>query len=92
MDIISKIEIKHFRLFDGGKDQEKVHIEELGDFNIFSGANDSGKSNVLRALNLFLIMKYRQYNFVKQYFIDPMALLLLWQLQRKMSEYLNLKS
>ncbi|WDF45819.1 AAA family ATPase [Chryseobacterium sp. KACC 21268] len=53
MDIISKIEIKHFRSFDGGKDQEKVHIEELGDFNIFSGANDSGKSNVLRALNLF---------------------------------------
>lgn len=53
MDIISKIEIKHFRSFDGGKDQEKVHIEDLGDFNIFSGANDSGKSNVLRALNLF---------------------------------------
>ena len=53
MDIISKIEIKHFRSFDGGKDQEKVHIVDLGDFNIFSGANDSGKSNVLRALNLF---------------------------------------
>lgn len=53
MDIISKIEIKHFRSFDGGKDQEKVRIEDLGDLNVFSGANDSGKSNVLRALNLF---------------------------------------
>lgn len=53
MDIISKIEIKHFRSFDGGKDQEKVRIEDLGDFNVFSGANDSGKSNVLRVLNLF---------------------------------------
>ncbi|RDB07722.1 ATP-dependent nuclease [Runella aurantiaca] len=53
MDIISKIEIKHFRSFDGGKDQEKVRIEELKDINVFSGSNDSGKSNVLRALNLF---------------------------------------
>ena len=53
MDIISKIEIKHFRSFDGGKDQQKVHIEDLQDINIFSGSNDSGKSNVLRALNLF---------------------------------------
>ena len=31
MDIISKIEIKHFRSFDGGKDQAKVRIEELKD-------------------------------------------------------------
>ena len=31
MDIISKIEIKHFRSFDGGKDQPKVRIEELKD-------------------------------------------------------------
>lgn len=53
MDIIKKIEIKHFRSFDGGKDQPKVRIDDLKDFNIFSGANDSGKSNVLRALNLF---------------------------------------
>ncbi len=53
MKIIEKIEIKHFRSFDGGKDQEKVRIENLQDLNIFSGSNDSGKSNVLRALNLF---------------------------------------
>lgn len=53
MNIISKIEIKHFRSFDGGKDQEKVRIDDLKDLNVFSGSNDSGKSNVLRALNLF---------------------------------------
>lgn len=53
MDIIEKIEIKHFRSFDGGKDQTKVKIDNLKDLNIFSGANDSGKSNILRALNLF---------------------------------------
>lgn len=53
MNIIEKIEIKHFRSFDGGKDQPKVKIDNLQDLNVFSGANDSGKSNVLRALNLF---------------------------------------
>jgi AAA15 family ATPase/GTPase len=53
MNIIEKIEIKHFRSFDGGKGQPRVNIDGLGDLNIFSGANDSGKSNVLRALNLF---------------------------------------
>lgn len=53
MDIISRIEIKHFRSFDGGKDQPKVRMENLRDINVFSGSNDSGKSNVLRALNLF---------------------------------------
>lgn len=53
MIIIEKIEIKHFRSFDGGKDQVKVKIDNLKDLNVFSGANDSGKSNILRALNLF---------------------------------------
>ncbi len=53
MDIIEKIEIRYFRSFDGGQGQPNVSIEHLGDFNVFSGANDSGKSNVLRALNLF---------------------------------------
>lgn len=53
MKLIEKIEIKHFRSFDGGKLQPKVEIVELNDINIFSGANDSGKSNILRALNLF---------------------------------------
>lgn len=53
MDIIDKIEIRHFRSFDGGTGQPRVLIQDLGDLNVFSGANDSGKSNVLRALNLF---------------------------------------
>ncbi len=47
MKIIKKIEIKHFRsIFD-------QPIEELNHIVIFGGQNDSGKSNVLRALNLF---------------------------------------
>ena len=53
MDIIDRIEIKHFRSFDGGSGRPQVRIDELSDLNVFSGANDSGKSNVLRALNLF---------------------------------------
>lgn len=53
MKIIERIEIRHFRSFDSGFGQTKVEIVDLRDINIFSGANDSGKSNVLRALNLF---------------------------------------
>lgn len=53
MNIIEKIELKHFRSFDGGKGQARASIEDLKDLNVFSGANDSGKSNILRALNLF---------------------------------------
>jgi AAA15 family ATPase/GTPase len=53
MKIIENIEIRHFRSFDGGTGQSRVHIQNLGDLNVFSGANDSGKSNILRALNLF---------------------------------------
>lgn len=53
MKIIEKIEIKYFRSFDGGVGQPKVEVTNLRDINIFSGANDSGKSNILRALNLF---------------------------------------
>lgn len=53
MKIIDKIEIRHFRSFDGGVGQTKVEVIDLKDINIFSGANDSGKSNILRALNLF---------------------------------------
>jgi hypothetical protein len=53
MKVIEKIEIKYFRSFDGGRGQPKVEIMDLKDINIFSGTNDSGKSNILRALNLF---------------------------------------
>lgn len=53
MRVIEKIEIKYFRSFDGGVGQPKVEVLDLKDINIFSGANDSGKSNILKALNLF---------------------------------------
>ena len=53
MKIIEKIEIKHFRSFLGTPKSYEVNIEKLTSLNIFSGANDSGKSNILRALNLF---------------------------------------
>ena len=52
MKILEKIEIKSFRSF-GNRKVGKVNIEKLSDLNIFSGSNDSGKSNILRALNLF---------------------------------------
>lgn len=47
MKVIDKIKIRYFRSI---KEQTISKIEEV---NIFSGANDSGKSNVLKALNLF---------------------------------------
>lgn len=47
MRYIEKIEISKFRSFG-----ENVIIEPL-DYNVFSGSNDSGKSNILKALNLF---------------------------------------
>ena len=49
MKIIEKVEIKYFRSFA----DPKVEIDSLKDLNVFSGSNDSGKSNILRALNLF---------------------------------------
>lgn len=52
MKIIEKIEIKSFRSFCNKKG-DKSEIQKISDLNIFSGANDSGKSNILRALNLF---------------------------------------
>lgn len=45
-NVISKIEIDSFRSIS------KVVIE-AGNINVFSGLNDVGKSNVLKALNLF---------------------------------------
>lgn len=49
MKIIERIEIKYFRSFG----EKNVKIIDLKDLNIFSGSNDVGKSNVLKALNLF---------------------------------------
>lgn len=68
MKIIEKIEIKNFRSFG---DSEKTKIYDLNDLNIFSGANDSGKSNILRALNLFFHLDkidfYQRFVFEKDF-------------------------
>lgn len=49
MKLIEQIEIKYFRSFS----EKFVKVVDLRDLNIFSGANDVGKSNVLKAMNLF---------------------------------------
>ena len=47
MILITEIEIKNFRSI------RKCNIKKIKDFNSFFGINNSGKSNILRALNLF---------------------------------------
>ena len=47
MQLIDEIEISYFRSF------YKFKLRHLKDLNIIFGKNDSGKSNVVRALNLF---------------------------------------
>ena len=47
MKIIKKIEISYFRSV------YSVDLKNIDDLNILIGGNDSGKSNILKALNLF---------------------------------------
>ena len=47
MKLIKEVEIAYFRSF------LKEKVADVGDLNIVFGRNNSGKSNVLRALNLF---------------------------------------
>ncbi len=47
MKLIQQIKIENFRSI------EIETIQNVGEFNILVGKNSSGKSNVLRALNLF---------------------------------------
>ena len=47
MHFIDKIEIYYFRSI------YRVIIKNITDFNILTGKNDVGKSNILKALNLF---------------------------------------
>lgn len=47
MQLIDKVEVAYFR------STYKNHIENCSNVNIIFGRNDSGKSNLLRALNLF---------------------------------------
>lgn len=63
MKIIEKVEIKNFRSF-GNRKQENFELVKLQDVNIISGANDSGKSNILRALNLF----FNKHTNLKEFF------------------------
>lgn len=51
MKKISKIEIKNFRSI------KTEIVTSLSDLNVFSGCNDVGKSNVLRALDMFFNKK-----------------------------------
>ena len=51
MKLISEIEIDHFRSIKSDR------ITGLGDFTAFAGLNNSGKSNVLRALHAFFTNK-----------------------------------
>lgn len=47
MRLIEEVEISYFRSF------YKFKIRDMKDLNIIFGKNDSGKSNIVRALNLF---------------------------------------
>lgn len=47
MHLIDEVEISYFRSF------YKFKIRKMADLNVIFGKNDSGKSNVVRALNLF---------------------------------------
>ena len=51
MKYIEKVEIQYFRSLKDSK------IKDLKELNIFSGKNDSGKSNVLKAFDLFFNSK-----------------------------------
>lgn len=58
MKIIKKIKIKNFRSFTWIKSE----VVNLQDLNIFSWANDSWKSNIFRALNLFFNNEITHWN------------------------------
>jgi predicted ATPase len=47
MQLIKSIEIKYLRSI------HRLRLKHIGDLTVFSGANDVGKSNILKALNLF---------------------------------------
>ncbi|MCB9982720.1 MAG: AAA family ATPase [Rhodospirillales bacterium] len=51
MELISKLEIAYFRSI------YSATLHSCTDLNALIGGNDAGKSNILKALNLFLIMK-----------------------------------
>ena len=52
MIVVEQIEIKNFRSF-GSRVGETSKVDKISSLNILSGSNDSGKSNILRGMNLF---------------------------------------
>lgn len=54
--LISAVEIAYFRSF------YKVYISDIDKLNVFFGENDTGKSNVMRAINLFFNGEIDDYN------------------------------
>lgn len=54
MELIKQVEIAYFRSI------YKDDLNNCSGTNVIFGRNDAGKSNVLRALNLFLGMKLTQ--------------------------------
>lgn len=92
MNLIERVEISYFRSF------KKTEIYDLKDLNIFSGANDSWKSNVLRALNLFFNDEIspwisldieRDFNFVRNQEIQNQEK---WKMSIDITVYFNWKS
>ena len=57
MKYIDKIEIQYFRSLKDCK------IENINELNVFSGKNDSGKSNILKALDLFFNTQRSNFQF-----------------------------
>jgi AAA15 family ATPase/GTPase len=85
MKLIKRIEIKSFRSI------YSCDLKEIEDFNIFAGTNDSGKSNLLKALNLFFNNKTSfldNFNFEKDY--SKLALLKA-RVKKKGRQFISIK-
>jgi len=55
MRLIKKIEVRYLRSL------YELNLDRAGDLNVVFGRNDSGKSNLLRAMNLFFNGKTEPY-------------------------------
>lgn len=65
MQLINKVDINYYRSL------KRVTVRDLKDLNIFSGKNDIGKSNVLKALDTFF--NKRELNFVDDFNKDRLG-------------------
>ena len=62
--MIEKIEIQYFRSI------YRMKINSIEDINVLTGKNDVGKSNVLKALNLFFnncVVEQGDFDFIRNY-------------------------